>query len=451
MLTVPRNRPERKQNRIVAPFSHLGWPLLWGIAASVAFYWGLDQDLVPGKSLLHRLLIGHPVAFIETTLLFVGLAALTMQATSALRQHLTLDQIQLPTPPAGGERAADDACQQALAYLAALPARLQEGCLARRCRAALEHVEKTGTAHDLDDHLRALAAAAASRQHESYALARLLMRAIPVMGLVGTFMGIAAIAGSLQPGMLTSEQGIAVLSAAFVVAFNLTVTGIACALVLLCAQFVVERVETSLLTAVDELARAMFVGRFQQVGTVADPQAAAVRRMADVVVRASEELVARQAELWQDTIEAAHQQWSQLSGATGQQVQQALDKSLTRGLMQHAQHITTSEKEAREQLTQTGDRVAAALDQLAKSAEKQHAELARQGATLVKALDTTTRTLQAHALLEQQPAPLGARSAEETLTSLAAAIHLLNSRLAGLSTAPTSVKMQPAENKGRAA
>jgi biopolymer transport protein ExbB/TolQ len=452
MLTVRLERSQRKPNFLVAVTSQLGWPLLWGMAASVAFYWCLDQGYIPGKAGLHRFLAGHPVEYVETAMFFIGLAALSMCALRVVQQHLTIDKVQLPAPLPGGDRADEEHCQTLLASLAKLPAKLQESYLARRYREAIQYVQRKGSADELDDQLRWLTDLDIGRQQDHYALSRLIIWAIPILGFLGTVIGITMAISSLKPEAFATEEGIETLTASLGVAFDTTTIAMAFSIVLMFAQFIIDRVEGELLAAVDERVNQTLVGRFQQLGAASDPQAASVRRMADVVVRASEELVARQAELWQDTIEAAHQQWSQLSTATAGQTQQALEKALTHGLTQHAQHLAAAEQKSIEQLNASSDRLTATLTVLAKSAEKQHAELARQGEMMAKAIEASGRVTQLQQALNQNLHALsGAKNFEDTVMSLAATIHLLISRLHGLSPAPSSVKLESLETKGKAA
>jgi hypothetical protein len=55
------------------------------------------------------------------------------------------------------------------------------------------------------------------------------------------------------------------------------------------------------------------------------------------------------------------------------------------------------------------------------------------------------------ALNQNLHALAGAKNFEDTVMSLAAAIHLLNARLNGMSPAPTSVKLEALDSKGKAA
>jgi biopolymer transport protein ExbB/TolQ len=352
----------------------------------------------------------------------------------------------------GGDRVDDEHCQTLLASLAKLPAKLQESYLARRYREAIQYVQRKGSADELDDHLRWLTDLDVGRQQDNYALSRLIIWAIPMLGFLGTVIGITMAISNLKPEAFASEKGIETLTASLGVAFDTTTIAMSFSIVLMFVQFIIDRMESELLAAVDERANQSLVGRFQQLGAANDPQAASVRRMADVVVRASEDLVARQAELWQDTIEAAHQQWSQLSTATATQTQSALEKALTHSLSQHAQQIAATEQKSIEQLSTASDRLTATLSTLAKSAEKQHTELARQGEMMARAIEASGRvtTLQ-QALNQTLHALSGAKNFEDTVMSLAATIHLLNTRLNGMSPAPTSVKLEALEPKGKAA
>ncbi len=64
-------------------------------------------------------------------------------------------------------------------------------------------------------------------------------------------------------------------------------------------HFFVDRGQDMLLEEVDRRVEEDLLGRFPQLPAGGDGQLTAVRRMAEIVLQASERLVQRQAELWQ--------------------------------------------------------------------------------------------------------------------------------------------------------
>lgn len=451
MLTVSQQRQQSKRNFILVVAGQLGWPLIWGMAAWVAFFTLVRQGAI-SHPLIDQYLAGHPIEYVETAMFFVGLAALGIKLLDVLHQHSTLDRVRIPTADETNSRPEDSGAL--LAELAQLPARLADSYLVRRLREALQYVQRKGSADELDEQLRYLSDVDAARQHDGFALSRLIIWAIPILGFLGTVIGITLAITNLSPEQLAAREGVDALTHNLGVAFNTTATALALSMVLMFASFLIERIETELLAAVDERAADALVGRFEQLGGGTDPQVKSIRKMTDAVIHASEKLVARQAELWQGTIDSAHQQWSSLSGAAAQQTQQALEAALTNSLNRHAEHIAAAERQAGERTEQLSQRLAAAMISYAKATQHQQAELARQGEIMQRAIEASGKvTSLQEALNNNLNALAGAKNFEDTVMSLAAAIHLLNTRLGeGPRAAGVQLESPAAEqHQGRAA
>src|SRR5262249_59260018 len=82
--------------------------------------------------------------------------------------------------------------------LGRLKRRFQNTCLVRRVTGVLEFVRSRGSAADLDDHLRTLADNDAVALEGSYALTRFITWAIPILGFLGTVLGITGSIGSIS-------------------------------------------------------------------------------------------------------------------------------------------------------------------------------------------------------------------------------------------------------------
>ncbi|MCA9269290.1 MAG: MotA/TolQ/ExbB proton channel family protein, partial [Planctomycetales bacterium] len=214
-MNAQRNRG--RQGFVAAVAGQIGWPLLWGAAAWVGFYVLLQNGVIASPT-LERYLAGHIVEYFETALFFVGLAALGIKFADVVGQHLRLSQIALPPANPSGDRPED--CGGLLEALAELPQRLQNTYLCRRLREALEHVDRKGTADELDEQLRYLSDLDAGRQTDSYALSRLIVWAIPILGFLGTVIGITmAISGINDDALAPGGTGMKPLTAALGIAF----------------------------------------------------------------------------------------------------------------------------------------------------------------------------------------------------------------------------------------
>ena len=446
-MTKQRQQSNRSLFLLLA--GQLGWPLVWGMAAWVGFYTLVRQGVI-SRPLIDRYLAGHPVEYIEVAMFFVGLSALGIKLVDVMYQHATLSLVKISGSQEDAQRPED--CPRLLAELEQLPSRVANGYLARRLRDALTYVQRKGAADDLEEQARHLSDLDAARQQEGYALPRLIIWAIPILGFLGTVVGLTLAITSLSPEQLTSREGVDALTQNLGVAFNTTATALALSMMLMFASFLIERIETELLAAVDQRADDLLVGRFEQLGGGSDPQVKAIRKMADSVILASEQLVSRQAELWQETIGAAHQKWNSLSESATEQTQAALEKSLAQGLKQHAQHLVEAEQQAAQRADQLSQRLSAAMITYAKAAQEQQAELSRQGEIMHKAVEASGRVTQLQDALNSNLGALaGAKNFEDTVMSLAAAIHLLNARL-GAEASDSSVQLDGnSQQQGRAA
>lgn len=402
-------------------------PFLWGALASLALYAAIHTGAVQGE-FVARYFAGHPVMYVETTVFFVGLAALLLKAGDLWQQFRWLPDTTLGPLLPGGQTP-DDA-GLLLNRLSELSEPRRGSYLAGRLRDGLEHVRRKGTADTLDEELKYLADVDAARIHSSYALVRIVIWAIPILGFLGTVVGITLAIANLSPQQL--ESSLPEVTAGLGVAFDTTALGLALSMVLMFSQFLTDRAEHNLLAQVDVRATQELVGRFSPMGTGGDPQMVAVRRMADAVLQATERVVHRQAELWQATIEAAHTQWAQHSAATLHQIETALTKALNASLENHARHLSEAEHKIASRQREQVQQMQEALTRSAEAVRGQQAELVKQGEVLLKVVDATGQVTKLEDALNRNLSALsGAQNFEETLVSLSAAIHLLSARLGG--------------------
>lgn len=387
---------QRNASGIVAVLEAIGAPLVWGLAATAVFYVLVHQGVIQ-HPLVSRYFAGHPVEYVETAMFFVGLTAIVRRSLRLLADLATLEQIQLPPVPAEGQRPGE--CGELLESLARLPARLRHSCLGRRLREALEQVHRKGSADELDADLKYLADLDAARSPEGYALARIIIWAIPMLGFLGTVIGITLALGDLSPESLVNspKEAMEGLLGGLSIAFDTTALALTLSIVLMFAQFLGTQVETELLAAVDVRANRQLVGRFQQLGAHHDPHLASVRGMIRELVDSMDRLVQRQTELWHGTVEAARERWGQMASAAGRQLEQGLAGALDQTLETHQARLVQAEEatvvRAERQLTLLQQ----ALERNAAALQAQQQELARQGEIVLQLART------ADGLLRHEP------------------------------------------------
>ncbi len=424
-------------------------PILWGGLACAAFYGGLSTlDLQgPVRQFFDSYFTAHPLNYAETAMFFVGMSALVVKALQVVAQNRYMKEPVLGPGLAGGVPAAG-----ADALLARLDrqAHRRDHYLVRRVRDALEFVRRHGSAESLNDELKYLADLDAARAQDSYALVRVVVWAIPILGFLGTVIGITVAVAHLQPEAL--EKSLPQVVAGLSVAFNTTAQALGLTMVLMFTQFFVDRAESRLLTFVDQRAEEELIGRFELVADTPDGQLVAVRRMAETLVKNTEQLVRRQAELWQGSIDAAAQRWATMAETADRRLQAALGAALADGLKGHARELASIEQAAAQENRRHWDRVQQSVTQQAESLASLQAGLARQAETITRAVEATGQIARLEEALNRNLAALaGSRNFEQTVMSLAAAIHLLNARLAPGPADSPAVHLEPARRTGQAA
>jgi biopolymer transport protein ExbB/TolQ len=423
-------------------------PILWGAAISFGFF-GLIHMGTITHPLVIRYLAGHWVEYVEVAMFFVGLAALVIKLAGLRRQRRDLGGEWLEPIPEGGQNPAD-AQTLAASLVEGEGNRDQEqsSYLMRRLREALDLVVRTGSADTLEDHLKYLSDLDAARAAQSYGLVRFVIWAIPIMGFLGTVIGITDAIACLSPSQLDNMTGVV---SGLGTAFDTTAIALGLSMVLMLMQFIVDRTEQRLLGDVDEAAWSALAGRFQSLA--GDGGATlAVTRLAETVSRSSTQLIDAQAQSWRALERAATTSLAQTLDEAGRTLNDSLSASLDGTLSRWSESLVEAHEKV---LSRREDRWAQAADSLAaavRGLEQHQGSLADQTVLLGKVVDATRDI---SALERSLDANLNALAAtgrfDETLATLAAAVQLLAARAGDVSNDPRRVELQAARRTGKAA
>lgn len=438
---------------MLAMLSSIGWPVLIGLAVTSIFFALIYRGPL-NLPIMHRYFASHPVTFFETGFFFVGLAALLLKWFSVMGEYGSAGKVELEEAPEHGQPISD--CGAMLDAICELPASVRNSFLGRRLTDALELIERSNSAENLNDELKYLADVEAARQQDSYALVRIVIWATPMLGFLGTVMGITEALGDLSKNaelLATSiDKAINGLLGGLYVAFDTTALALTLSMVLMFIQFIIDRIETQLLGQVDQKANEFLVGRFEVVASSTDPQVATIERMAHAVIKSSEQLVQRQAQLWQNTIDAAHDHWNRLFTSAGDQFQGAFAAVVKQSLADHTQQLVKTEKLVVEQVGKEWQRVQTGMTEHAMLLLQQQNELVKQGEVMVKVLSATNDVIKLENALNNNLAALStAGNFEDTVNSLSAAIHLLNTRLGKPLDGAAAVDLTRTKSQGKAA
>ncbi len=397
---------------------------------------------------VERYFTGHPVEYTETVMFFIGLAFLTIRALDIAAQYQGLPAAQLTPIPSGGQR--QDDCEGLLARLGRLPDRQQNGYLVCRLRDGLEYLWRRGSSDGLDDQLKYLSEQDSARMHADYGLLRLVVWAIPILGFLGTVMGITIAIANLAPDAL--EKSLPEVTSGLGVAFDTTALALALSIVLMSIQHYVDRAESNLLADVDRRVEAELIGRFACATSKPQNDVAALRLVSEQFVRASEQFVERQAELWRGSVEAAAERWNRMTETAAKQLQSVLSTTLAESLKHHARQLSLIEDaSAAKNQSQWGD-VQTGLMQAAEAIRSAQGKLSERTEVLNRVVDATGQVARLEDTLNRNLSELaGTKAFEQMVMSLSAAINLLNARLAPVPSDAPGVQLEPRRRTGQAA
>ena len=322
--------------------------VVWGGLAYLAFYAMVVRGAAEG-SLVARYFNGHWVEQVTAAMFCVGVAALIMKLWGLGVQFAASDRVGLPPAPPEGQ-AVEDA-ETLLADLETRSPAVQDSYLSRRLRDALGFVQQRGSADSLEQQLRHLEDVDLGRMHHSYATVRIIVATIPIMGFLGTVIGITMAIAKLSAGAM--EKSLEEVIQGLSVAFDTTALALSLSIVLLFAKFLVERVEVRLLSMVDRRVSRQLLGRFRQYGSTQDPHLASVKRMSEQMLSAVETSVDQQIDLLANSLEQANKKWGELAESTAETINQELAAGLARGLKTHAATLNDGVVKFAEQLEET--------------------------------------------------------------------------------------------------
>lgn len=401
-------------------------PLLWGTGLAFCFFSLIQRGVIRDEYVV-RYLAGHWVEYIEVGLFCVGLSSLAMKLLSTLRQKKSMADCSLPVTVSGGQHPSE---AQGLQRHLLENVSGEQGYLSKRLRDGLDFVTRTGKADDLEDHLKYLADVDGARAHASYGLVRFIVWAIPIMGFLGTVIGITVAIATLSPTELENISGVV---AGLGTAFDTTATALALSMVLMFSQFVVERMEQSFLDQVDEQAWDSLAGRFQTDG-IADGSALAVARLGDAVGRSSAQLIEAQTQSWHELQNVALKSLENVFDGLGDRLRDTLSDSLGDTLDTWRESLVEAHRELANERDGRWERAGQTMADAAVAFDKQQAAVADQAVALEKVISMLHEIVAMEQKLESNLNAVTASGRfEEAIISLSAATQLLAARSPGVS------------------
>lgn len=330
----------RFTDRVINGIVTSGW--LWGTAVTFAFYAVLP--FVPiYRELIERYFTAHWIEYATTGLFFTGVSTLLMKASripserSALNADL-LDGLKL-------DPALDVVvtAQGVDSHLDLVARRCEDSILVRRIRDVIDYVAGRRSADGLEGHLNYLADLAAGRLHDSYALIRTITWAVPILGFLGTVIGITMAIANITPDQLQSS--LPQVTAGLAVAFDTTALSLALSMILVFGTFIIERAEQQTLDQIEDVGIKQLICLFPAEGTPTGPLATAEAEAAAQLIQRTESMINWQMEIWQSSLESLRDRWTSTLARQQEVLDQALQSGLTSALTDHADQLTAAKTE----------------------------------------------------------------------------------------------------------
>lgn len=406
----------------MARLANLFWrsSLVWGLLLAAGVFMAVDAGIISSPA-IKAYLTAHWTSVVIMTGCCAGIVQLTWRWQSVSGQLNTISEPLLPEIPAGGQAVAD--VSKLLAHLNNKVGEASEAMLPCRLRDALDAIQRRGNSDKLDDELLRLEDRAAAYAAQDQSLVKTLLWAMPLAGLLGT---VLQIPDALALASQTGEATLAKIAVACASALNTTILALGCSLILAIGRHLITSQEETLRQTVALRGRAELAGRFPSQLAIDDPLHDAVERIVHAIIPQQDKLLRRQVELWQATVDEAHDHWTQMSDKIGEQIKTAISTALDNSLREHTDRLGAQ---------QTGfwTGIQEGLERISDKLAKQQQELSRHGVILLKVADAAKHVATVEETLNENLQALAVtQSFQEMFTSLSATLQLLTSRLSAL-------------------
>lgn len=196
---------------------------------------------------------GGWVNYAEFVLFFWGLGILFLKMRKTRHQHDALLLDVLPQKVGKEINAAN--VDMFIDQLYRLPAQLRDSMMVNRIRKALELFEARTNNSEVAGMLEAQSAVDANRIAGSYSLLKVFLWAIPILGFIGTVLGLSVAMASFGTTDLTDmdalKGAVSAITAGLATAFNTTLLGLILSMVLIFPMSTMQAREDDCLTDID--------------------------------------------------------------------------------------------------------------------------------------------------------------------------------------------------------
>ncbi len=326
-------------------------PILWGVVITGAFYTLILSKLLPIANFLHYFctangeILGIP--FVEVLMFFIGFSALAFKCADILFQSSWIakqeraDETFFSKPTRGEAFTPSDAAKMAR-QLEEIPEKVRRGYFIQRLKSSLDYIVRNQSAKGFTDEMKYLADLDVARMGQSYSFIRVIIWAIPILGFLGTVMGITLAIGGLGGNLSDTESTLPKMIADLSFAFDTTALALSFSIVLMFFQFYVEKMENRLLDRVDEQTNRELAGRFEEYSDSLEGVVQAMRAQGDSIGKLMENQARRQAAIWEEAFRNVEMSWTRRLDSVAVTMTDSMQKAYENATAQLAQETASA-------------------------------------------------------------------------------------------------------------
>lgn len=313
-------------------------PWVWGVFLTVGFYLAIPH-LTIWQAEAYRYFCSHWVEYLEVGLFFVGMVVLTQKAWGLRREFVALRHAARPLPTSNVSGARDE-LHTVLSTLSLDQSRTVWG---QRLRGIVRFLKERTSTTGLQDHLKYLTEGAADRLFDSHSLLQTIIWAIPIMGFLGTVMGITLAIANVTPEQL--DTSLPEVTGGLAVAFDTTAIALVFSLVLVFGSLFVKRSEDGVLSIAEEQSLRMLGPLLDYQNPSGQAILEAENESARRLLESTGQLIEQQAGLWQGALDTLRQRWSETITSHEDTLTATLQAGAKQTLTAHAEQLDVIRQE----------------------------------------------------------------------------------------------------------
>ncbi|NOX53288.1 MAG: hypothetical protein GXP27_02395 [Planctomycetes bacterium] len=351
---------------------------LLGLALAVAFYVVVALPL--HKFYLGQLFLARGwVPFVEVFLMTWALAILYLKSRKLVRQKESMLFDLLPTDIS--PHITQETVDQFVQHIRGLPAKPSESFLINRVLRGLEHFRVLNNHAEVAARLESQSNIDANSVESSYTLIKVFIWAIPILGFIGTVIGISAAVGGFAATMESAQnvealkQALGSVTGGLATAFDTTLVALVMSILIMFPTSSMQKSEEDLLNWVDEYCNENFLRRLKDADRTEKAEAA----RSDIQAALEKALSQHQAELetWTKKLESigstvARQVAEGLAKIEKEQQKQRMEEfeRLSQTVLQKQSELASSVASACDAVARLQSEQAARMQALAQSTEQ---------------------------------------------------------------------------------